>query len=142
MAHLKSNIIHCKQCRAFTLLEVLVALTIIAITLGTIIKTSSDQAANTTYLKQKTIGHWVAVNALNQLLLENEWPALGKSTDSTEMANHEWHWQREVIKTPSDYTRKVLFKVFNDDDLQHKVSHLSGYITHPDYLTSPASSTK
>lgn len=138
MARLKSNIIHHKQISAFTLLEVLVALTIIAITLGTIIKTGSDQAANTSYLKQKTIGHWVAVNALNQLLLENKWPSLGKTTDSTEMASHEWHWQREIIKTPSDNTRKLLFTVYSDDDLQHQVSHLTGYVTNPKFLISNA----
>jgi len=138
MARLKSNIIHRKQSSAFTLLEVLVALTIIAITLGTIIKTGSDQAANTSYLKQKTIGHWVAVNALNQLLLENQWPSLGKTSDTTEMASHEWHWQREVIKTPSDNTRKLLFTVYSDDDLQHQVSHLTGYVTNPKFLISNA----
>jgi len=138
MVRLKSNSIQHKRIKAFTLLEVLVALTVIAITLGTIIKTGSDQAANSAYLKQKTIGHWVAVNALNQLLLENTWPALGKTSDSTEMANHEWHWQREVIKTPSDNSRKLLFTVYSDDDLQHKVSHLTGYVTNPKFLQSNA----
>lgn len=133
MARLKSNIIHRNQ-KAFTLLEVLVALTIIAITLGAIIKTSSDQAANTTYLKQKTIGSWVALNIHNQLLLEKSWPSLGKSTDSVSMANHEWHWQRNIQKTLSPETRKIIYRVYVDEDRQQQVSQLIGYVTNPKFL--------
>jgi len=134
MARLKLSAIPHKREHGFTLLEVLVALTIIAITLGAVIKTSSDQAANTAHLKEKTIGHWVAVNALNQLLLEKQWPALGKSTDSSEMASHEWHWQREVQKTPSPDSRKIIYRVYSDSDLSQQVSMLTGYVTDPRFL--------
>ncbi len=136
MVRLKSSIIHHNQSKAFTLLEVLVALTIIAITLGAIIKTSSDQAANTTYLKQKTIGHWVALNIHNQLLLERTWPDLGKSTDAVRMANHDWHWQREVLKTLSPDTRKIIYRVYSDEDLQHQVNKLTGYVTNAKFLAA------
>jgi len=134
MVQLKLISIHHRQIKAFTLLEVLVALTIIAITLGAVIKTTSDQTANTAYLKQKAIGHWVAVNALNQLLLEKKWPSLGKSTDSAQMAKHEWHWQREVEKTLSPDSRKIIYKVFSDSELQHQVSILVGYVTDPRFF--------
>lgn len=139
MARLKFNImhrnfIHHRSENAFTLLEVLVALTIIAITLGAIIKTSSDQAANTTYLKHKTIGHWVALNVHNELLLAKTWPSLGKNTDSVNMANHDWHWSREVVKTLSPDTRKVMYRVYSDEDRKRQVSHLTGYVTDPKFL--------
>jgi general secretion pathway protein I len=133
MVRLKSNITHRNQ-KAFTLLEVLVALTIIAITLGAIIKTSSEQAANTAYLKQKTIANWVALNAHNQLLLEKAWPSIGKSTDSANMANHDWHWQREIQKTLSPDTRKVIYRVYVDEDRQQQVSKLTAYVTNPTFL--------
>ena len=134
MVPLKPSTIHHKKYRAFTLLEVLVALTVIAITLGAIIKTSADQAANTSYLKQKTIANWVALNIHNQLLLEKKWPDIGKSTDSTRMAKHDWHWQREVLKTLSNDTRKVVYRVYADDELRQPVSSLTGYVTHPKFL--------
>jgi len=134
MVPLRSTYIHHKQSRAFTLLEVLVALTVIAITLGAVIKTTSDQTASTTYLKQKTIGHWVAMNTLNQLLLEKKWPSLGKSTDSVSMAGHEWHWQREVVKTLSPDSRKIIYRVFSDSEHQQQVSQLTGYVTDPRFF--------
>lgn len=135
MVRLKLNFSPRNQ-SAFTLIEVLVALTIIAITLGAIIKTSSDQAANTSYLKQKTIAHWVAMNTHTQLLLEQTWPPLGKSTDSVEMANHNWHWQREIEKTLSTETRKVIYRVFVDEEQQQQVSKLTGYVTNPKFLVA------
>lgn len=134
MAPYKLNTMPLKSNRGFTLLEVLVALTIIAITLGAVIKTASDQTANTSYLKEKAIGHWVAMNALNQLLLEQDWPSLGKSTDSATMASHEWYWQREVEKTPSPDSRKIIYRVFSDSDFQQQVTSLVGYVTNPSFL--------
>jgi len=127
MARLKLNITHRNQ-KAFTLIEVLVALTIIAITLGAIIKTSSDQAANTTYLKQKTIGSWVALNIHNQLLLEKSWQSVGKRTDSIRMANTDWHWERNAEKTEDDNSRKVTLTVFIDKNRKNNITSLSAFI--------------
>ena len=130
----RSSFTHHKKIKAFTLLEVLVALTVIAITLGALIKSGSDQATSTTYLKQKTIAHWVAINTHNQLLLDKKWPGLGKSTDSVSMARHEWHWQREVIRTLSPDTRKIIYRVYSDDELKHQVGQLVAYVTNPKFL--------
>ncbi|MDQ1363726.1 MAG: ral secretion pathway protein, partial [Pseudomonadota bacterium] len=53
--------------RGFTLVEILVALTIIAIAMAALIKASGDYTASTSYLKQKTLAHYVAMNELNAL---------------------------------------------------------------------------
>lgn len=123
-----------RQQSGFTLIEILVALAIIAITLGTLLKSSSDQAINTGYLKQKTIAHWVALNQLNQLLLEQDWPSVGKATDSISMAKQDWHLLRTVEKTPSADTRKVIYRVYRDADMEHQVSYLVGYVTDPKFF--------
>ncbi len=44
----------------FTLIEVMVALTIIAISLGALLSTSGTQANSVGFLKHKTLAHWVA----------------------------------------------------------------------------------
>ena len=56
-----------KTLRGFTLLEVLVALAVIAIALASIIKAVGTGAANASYLRDKTFAHWVAANRLAQM---------------------------------------------------------------------------
>ena len=73
---MKTQVINVKQ-SGFTLIEVMVALTIIAISLGALLSTSGTQANSVAYLKQKTLAHWVAVNELTELRMAKEFPAPG-----------------------------------------------------------------
>ncbi len=50
--------------QGFTLLEVLVALTILAVALGALVKTGADHARNTMYLQERTMAHWAGQNVL------------------------------------------------------------------------------
>ena len=47
-----------RSCKGFTLLEVLVALTIVALALGALISTSGSHASSAGYLKQKPVAVW------------------------------------------------------------------------------------
>ena len=71
--------------KGFTLIEVLIALAVIAISLGAILNTSGSQAQQATYLKQKSIAHWVAMNEITRLQVENSFPSIGDEKGSTEM---------------------------------------------------------
>ena len=88
----------------FTLLEVMVALAIIAITLGALIKGGGDNALNTAYLKDKTLAQWVAMNKVAELQLKRKWPDLGTRSGSMELANREWNWETKVGKTMDPLT--------------------------------------
>ncbi len=112
----------------FTLIEVLIALAIIAIALGAILSTSGSQANSTTYLKQKTIAHWVAMNEITRLQVEKRFPDLGKASGTVEMANVEWYWSRETLKTEDDNTRQVSYTVYADKNRESNLTHLVGYI--------------
>jgi len=112
----------------FTLIEVMVALTIIAISLGALLSTSGTQAHSATYLKQKTLAHWVAANELAQLDLDNATLDLGEKRGSTTMANHEWYWIRKTTKFEGiNNTRVVVFTVYADKKYEENVSSLTGF---------------
>ena len=87
------------QAAGFTLLEVLVALAIIAIALGAFIKAGGDSARNLAYLQEKTYADWVAMNRAAELRLARTWPAVGESNGDSTMAGRKWHWEVTVSGT-------------------------------------------
>jgi len=113
----------------FTLIEVMVALTIIAISLGALLNTSGTQANSVSYLKQKSFAHWVALNEMTQLRIEKAFPSVGEKNGSTEMAGHQWFWTRTTVKTEDDDARQVEFRVFSDEDYEHSLTRLIGYVS-------------
>ena len=115
--------------KGFTLLEVLIALTIIALSLGALISTSGSQASSAAYLKQKTIAHWVAMNEITQLQLENAFPGKGDTKGSTPMAGAEWYWTRSVKETEDENSRQVEIRVFLDEARESSLTTLIGYLS-------------
>ena len=120
----------------FTLVEILVALAIIAIALGALIKASANHTESATYLKNKTLAHYVAMNEITSLQVKKQWPELGKKDGSQEMAGREWFWTRNTVKTQDDAVRQVNFTVYLDDDRSNNLDHLIAYISLPKKTTA------
>ncbi|EGW53744.1 general secretion pathway protein GspI [Candidatus Endoriftia persephone str. Guaymas] len=118
--------------QGFTLLEVLIALAILAIALGSAIKVAANQAANTTHLRDKTLAHWVAANQITELQISGTWPSHGKKSGSEEMGHHEWHWQRIIKATPDDRVRLVEISVFRDKQDDNPVTRLVSFLGQPE----------
>ena len=124
-------------CKGFTLLEVLVALTIVSLALGALISTSGSQATSAAYLKQKTIAHWVAMNEITQLQLENSWLGKGETKGSTQMAGTVWFWTRTVKETEDDNARQVELTIYLDKEREFNLSRLVGYLSRDTDATVP-----
>ena len=118
-----------KRITGFTLIEVMVALTIIAISLGALLNTSGAQANSASYLKQKTLAHWVAVNELTQMRIDKEFPDLGDKKGYTSMANHDWYWIRTTKKTEDEDALEVTYTLYADKDYEKNLTSLIGYAT-------------
>lgn len=112
----------------FTLIEVLVAVAILAIALGAIISGMGRYATNAAYLRQKTLALWVAHNRLTQIELEPTWPEEGKSDDEIEMGGAKWKWFVEVKNTPDDRLRRVDIRVQQAGG-KADLASLSGFIS-------------
>ena len=139
MASTRQKSVNCKAAarhRGFTLLEVLVALTIISLSLGALISTSGSHASSAGYLKQKTIAHWVAMNEITQLQVEKTWPGKGDTKGSTEMAGVEWYWTRTVIETEDKNAVQVEFRVYLDEEREYNLTRLIGHLYRAEATTT------
>ncbi|MBK8537163.1 MAG: type II secretion system minor pseudopilin GspI [Candidatus Competibacteraceae bacterium] len=92
----------------FTLLEVLVALAVLAIAMGAIIGAATQSINTVATLRDQTFASWVALNQINGLLLESKpWPAEGSRTGSAELANRTWRWEARFSKTDDPDLRRL-----------------------------------
>ncbi len=104
--------------KGFTLLEVLVALAVLAFAMAALIKTGAENARSAAYLRDKTLGQWVAMNVIAEQRLEAAWPATGTKHGSEEMALHEWFWELRVAETFDEDVRRLEVAVRATDDKQ------------------------
>jgi general secretion pathway protein I len=88
------------KARGFTLLEVLIALAIVAMSAGALLGTITSSASNVIYLKDKTLAEWVAMNRLTEIRIARQFPSPGKRTGSAEMGGQRWQWEEEVSELP------------------------------------------
>ncbi len=79
--------------KGFTLLELLVALAILSIVALTALKNNSSMIANASYLRDKTLAHWVAMNKAAELRLDGQLVVNDGQEGKTVMAERRWNWQ-------------------------------------------------
>jgi len=116
--------------KGFTLLEVLVALAVLAIAMASLVKVAGSNASNAAYLKEKTFAHWVAVNKANELRIADEWPAVGTRKGSVFMAEQEWRWQVKVSNTADKNIRRLDIKV-NREGTEGSAATITAFTGRP-----------
>jgi len=85
--------------RGFTLIEVLVALAIVAIGMAAVLGTLTSSANTISYLRDKTFAQWVALNQIATLRISGQMTPVGNSDGNIDFAGRGWHWRREVVAT-------------------------------------------
>lgn len=86
-----------KKLRAFTLIEILIALIIISIALAASIRVTNQSIRDTTHVENTMIAHWVGMNLISEIQLGViRLPIAGNiKTGKTIMLNKEWNWKIE-----------------------------------------------
>jgi general secretion pathway protein I len=85
--------------RGFTLIEVLVALAIVAIGMAAVLSTITSSASTVLYMRDKTLANWVALNQIASQRLLPQPPALGNTDGDVDYAGQKWHWRQETVAT-------------------------------------------
>lgn len=95
----------------FTLIEVLVALAIVAIGMAAVLESLTSSANTALYLQDKTLAEWVALNRIETVRLSGTTPAVGTSNDTLDYAGRSWEWQEKVTDTQIQGVRMIAVDV-------------------------------
>lgn len=117
-----------KYITGMTLLEVLVALFIFALTGTAIMKAASDHLIGVGQIEDITFATWVANNRLNQLHIDNTWPIKNNQKGEQEMARRKWYWQQRVMKTSDSDMVQVEVSVGLDQQYKATVTSVKTFI--------------
>lgn len=117
--------------RGFSLVEVLVALAVVAIALVALLAAAGRMARDANHLRELTLADWVAANVLVETRLREPFPQLGRSEGRARMGPREYRWQRVVQNTPEPALRRIDVHVFaldagNDDAPIHSLVGFAG----------------
>lgn len=99
----------------FTLIEVLVALAIVAVTLGAGVKAAGSLTNNTARLAEVTAAQWCADNHLTTLKLSGLFPSVGTGDFSCEQLGRVYALKQVVRPTPNPNFRRVDAQVLDDN---------------------------
>jgi general secretion pathway protein I len=121
-----------RNSRGFTLLEILIALAVLAIALGAVIKATSDFTGSHAYLQTRTLATWVASNVMVEFQVLDQWPGVGERKGTMEMGNREWRWLARISQTEEQELRRLDVDVMlEDSDEDTPLTTLSSFLRQP-----------
>jgi general secretion pathway protein I len=101
--------------RGFTLVEVLVALTVVALGLTALMVAVSGTARTSGYLRDKTIAQWIALNRLTQVRLMVNKLGDNQDTGQLDFAGRKWHYDTRYFDTQFQSMKRVEVRVYLGD---------------------------
>lgn len=116
--------------RGFTLIEVMVALTIVAFALTAVAASMSQMidAANT--MRDRTYASWIAQNKLAEMRLSGVFPDVSTTSGEVDYANTSWEWRAVVSETGIENFRRIDVSIshFGSD---YEIRTVTGFIGEP-----------
>ena len=114
------------RARGFTLLEVLIALAVVALALLALTRTAGGQVSNFDALRERTLAGWVAANVLSETRIATPLPPTGRRDGRLRFANRDWRWTLEVKTTDDPAMRRLDVLVFAGDAVEPSAT-LNGF---------------
>ena len=136
--------------RGFTLIEVLVALFIVALGMVAMFKSLSSAADNAIQLRERTFAAWVGFNQLVTERLKAGPSVTGTQEQDVEFGGSRWHWLQTIDDMQLPGVKRITIQIRRADDDKAAAAGKQGDVARKfwlatvvgfrgDAVTSPAS---
>lgn len=115
----------------FTLVEVLVALAIVAIALLSALRAAGMATNSMQDLRGRLLAGWVADNRLAEHRARGAWLPLGEEVGHADQGGIAFSWREEVVATPNPAFRRVDIFVQDAASPAHSLAHVTGFVVNP-----------
>lgn len=120
-----------RRSRGFTLIEVMVALLIVALGMMAVNQQLNRYAGASFYVEQKVLASWIASNKITEISVGPVWPDIDESDEEVEFAGQMWQLHIEVSETPVENLRRVDVEVALAEDPERVLHKVSGLVEPP-----------
>jgi len=118
--------------RAFTLVEILVALAVLALALMAALRASSIGVANSSEIRDRLLASWVAQNQLAEHRARRDWLPVGVYHGDAVEGGMRFRWEEKVSSTPNTQFLRVEIRVFAQDKADAALGTMSGFLVKPE----------
>jgi general secretion pathway protein I len=119
------------QQQGFTLLEVMVALAIIAIALGATVRVVGNATSNASYLTDKSFAQWIAMNEIAKIKIANNPLSNGEKSGTSILLEREWTWRRKVKVTADKDVQRIEMSVFKHENDESSLVTVTAFMAKP-----------
>lgn len=116
--------------QGFTLVEVMVALAIIAISLTAVASKMARMIDTSNSMQERTFASWIAQNKITEMRLANIIPELTTTSGDIEYASRTWRWRAVVSETGIENLYRVDVEVTSGDS-NAVIRKVTGFIGEP-----------
>ena len=98
--------------KGFTLIEIMIALSVVAIGLTATLKAIHQEINAANMMQNKLLALWVLENKMAEIRLNPILPDLGINQGQQSLFNQTWLWQTHTLTTANAKIRKVEISIF------------------------------
>ena len=118
------------RARGFTLIEVMVALSIVALALASAAISMSQMIGAANTLRDRTYASWIAQNKIAEIRLAGVLPDVDATSGEVDFANATWAWRAVVSETGVENLLRVDVTVSRPGE-DAFVRQVSGFVGEP-----------
>ncbi len=120
------------RARAFTLVEVLVALAVLSLALIAALRAGNVGVANSGEIRDRLLAGWVAENRLAEHRARRDWVPVGVYQGDALQGGKQFRWEEKVTSTQNSQFLRVEVRVYSAERPDNALGVMSGFLVRPE----------